>query len=47
VIHNVIYIHNTKDNKNVCLKFENGKPEEILKNDTLCPYLEREGHPLL
>lgn len=35
--------YNNKDNVNICSKFENGKPEEILKNDTLCPFLKEKG----
>jgi len=35
--------YNNKDNVNVCSKFENGKPEEILNDDTLCPFLKEKG----
>jgi len=40
--------YNNNENKNVCIKFQNGKPEEILSDDTLCPYLTSdEEDPLL
>lgn len=35
--------YNNKDNVNVCSKFENGKPEEILNDNTLCPFLKNKG----
>ena len=40
--------YNNKYNKNICSKFENGKPTEVLNNEVLCLYLERsKKDPLL
>lgn len=36
-------MHNNEDQKNICVKFPTGKPQEIVNDQKLCPHLKSKG----